>query len=86
MTSKEPCINKDYIRELNGVPSTKCLFIYTGLIVYTILNLAYSKIYVYYIPLTYSMTSLFWNLLCPFVICDTVSHVMSCKLLILSLK
>ena len=38
--------------------------------VYTILNLAYSKGYVYYMLLIYNMTLLFWNFLHPSVECD----------------
>ena len=41
--------------------------IYTGLIVYAILNLAYSKKHMYYILLIYNMTLLFKNLLCSSV-------------------
>jgi len=47
--------------------------IYTWLIVHATLNLAYSKGHIYFILLTYSIISLFQNLLCPFVICDHVT-------------
>jgi len=44
-------------------------FIYMWLIVYTILNLAYPKEYIYFMLLTCGMI-LFWNLLCLSVTCD----------------
>ena len=51
-----------------------CL-IYTRLLVYTILTLAYPKSYMYYISLICGITLLFWNLLYPFVqyvtVCDS---------------
>ena len=49
----------------------QCVYLmYTWLIVYAILNLAYSKEYVYYMPLIYSITLLFWNLLCDIWLCN----------------
>jgi len=50
----------------------KVFTLYTGLMIYTTLNLAYPKEYVYYMLLIYGMISLFWNLLYPFVICGCV--------------
>ena len=47
--------------------------IYTWLIVYVTLNLTYFKEHVYYILLIYSITSLFWNLLCSSMIHDYVT-------------
>jgi len=50
--------------------------IYTWLMVYITLNLAYSKEYVYYMLLTCDMTSFFQNLLCFFmtITCDCVMY------------
>jgi len=45
----------------------------TRLIVHVILNLAYSKGYIYYILLIYGITLLFQNLLHPFVTCNHVT-------------
>jgi len=48
--------------DINRVPDTKCLsyLMYTWLIVYAILNLAYLKRYVYYISLIYSISMFFY--------------------------
>jgi len=48
-------------------------FIYTWLMVYVILNLAYSKGHVYYIPLRYSIILSFQNLLYSSIIYDYVT-------------
>ena len=61
---------RDYTRELDKVPVTKC-FSYIHLANGpAILNLVYPKEHVYYMLLIYSIILLFWNLLYSSVICD----------------
>ena len=49
--------------------------------VHTILSLAYSKEHMYYMPLTCSIISSFWNLLCSSVTCDCMTMTCDCVML-----
>ena len=60
MTKEKPYIKltQENLTEFH-LQSVYLIYIYTWLIVYAILNLVYSKRYVYYILLTYSIILLF---------------------------